>query len=350
MKKLISKIKDRKKPEPVTPSPSRVTNDTVSEHRDEILSKGRQFKYPFQHSKHRIALISVILVVLGIVLVGTFTSLRLYTWQSTNDFTYRITQVLPFPMARVNGTWVSYESYLFELRSSVHWQQKYGTTDLNSPDGRRQIDYLKRSALDKAMVNAIAHSLADEHNITVSQGEVDQVVDRIKASGGNLEQILGESFNFTEKELRRYIKDNILRRKVAKELDQEAPKRAEELLQQVRGGKAYADVARESSDDLETKQLGGELGVVEKNHANVPQEVADKIFQMQVGEVSDVISTPSDYFIVRVDERVDENRAKVSIIRIKVKDMAQYLKEYREQGKVTEFINLPTMEAQTTQQ
>ena len=94
------------------------------------------------------------------------------------------------------------------------------------------------------------------------------------------------------------------------------------------------------SEDLETKQLGGDIGVVEKGRANLPPEVSDKVFQLQPGQVSDVIKTSSDYFIVTVTEKVDENRAKVSIIRIKVKDMTQYLKEYREQNKVKEYIKL----------
>jgi hypothetical protein len=348
--RIPSKLKRAKTAKPTEETeavPGRVTSDTVSKHRDAVLGKARKFKYPFAHSKHRIAITSVIVVILAIVLLGTFTGLRLYRWQDTNDFTYRTTQLLPFPIAKVDGSYVSYESYLFELRSSVHWQEKYGTTDLRSPDGKRQIDYLKRSALEKALTNSVAHNLAKRNNVKVEEKEIDEVVARIKASGGNLEQILGESFNFTEGELRRYISDNILRRKVAKQLDKEAPQKAQQILGQIRGGKAFADAAKESSDDAETKQLGGDIGVVEKGRANVPEEVAEKIFQMKTGEVSDVISTASDYFIVQAIEKVDENRVRLAIIRVKVKDMAQYLQEYREQSKVSEYIKLPSVSAQS---
>lgn len=343
MKKPKALAKLQRKPETKTETAdptARVTNDSVSHHRDEILSKGRQFKYPFHRSKHRVAIISIIVVVGAVVLLAGITGFQLYRRQSTSNFTHSVTSVLPFPVARVNGSFVSYESYLFELTSSLHWQEKYGTTDLRSPDGKRQIEYLKRSALDKAMTNNIAHTLAKQNNITVSEDEINEVVERIKSSGGDLSQILGESFNFTEAELRRYIRDNILRQKVAKQLDKEAPKRAEKILAEIRAGKPFADAARESSEDLETKQLGGDIGVVEKNRANLPQEVSDAIFKLNPGEASEIISTPSDYFIITVTEKVDENRAKVSVIRIKVKDMSQYLKEYREQNKVSEYIKL----------
>ncbi len=339
--KLLSKFK-----KPVssgaesTAQESRVTNDTVSHHRDQVLSKGRQFKYPFHRSKHRVALTSLVLVALALILLGGVSGLQLYKWQSTSDFTHSVTSVLPYPIAKVNGNHTSYESYLFELGSSVHWQEKYGTTDLKSPDGKRQIDYLKRSALDKAMTNTIAHALAKENKVSVSNEEIDTVVARIKLSGGDLSKILGESFNFTEPELRRYIKDNILRQKVAHQLDKEAPKRAAAALGEVMGGKPFAEVAKSSSEDLETKQLGGDIGVVEKGRANLPQEVSDALFKLQPGQVSGVIATSSDYFVVTVSERVDETRVKASVIRIKVKDMGQYLKEYRSQNKVSEYIKL----------
>lgn len=318
----------------------RVTNESVSRHRDEVLSKGRRFKYPFRHSKHRVAIISIGVVVAAVVLLGSFTAGQLYRKQSTSNFTQSVTSILPFPVAKVNGDYTSYESYLFELGSSLHWQEKYGTTDLKSPDGKRQIDYLKRSALDKAMTNTIAHVLAEKNDISVSAKEVEDVVARIKANGGDLGQILGESFDFTEDELRRYIKDNILRQKVARDLDTEAPKRAAAILSEIRSGKPFADAAKASSEDLETKQLGGDIGVVERGRANLPQEVSAKLFQLQPGQVSDVIKTSSDYFIVTVTEKVDENRVKVAVIRVKVKDMTQYLKEYREQKKVKEYIKL----------
>lgn len=325
----------------------RVTNDTVLQHRNEVLSKGRRFKYPLQHSKHRVVGVSIAVVLLGLLLLGGFTGLQLYRWQSISDFTYRVTQVLPFPVAKVNGAYTPYENYLFELRSSLHWQAKYGTTDLNSPDGKRQIEYLKYSALNKAMQITVAHQLAKQHHISVSDAEVNSVVDRIKSSGGNLDQILGEQFDFTQSELKRYIKDNILEQKVAKKLDTEAPKRAAEAVKQLKAGKPFANVAKIYSEDLETKQLGGDLGTIERGHANLPTEVAQKIFELKPGQISDVISTSSDYYIIKVTEKVNENRVKVSMIQVKVKPMSRYLEEYSKHNKVTKYIKLNSIDPQT---
>lgn len=321
----------------------RVTNDTVSHHREEILSKGRQFKYPFHRSKHRIAVISVALVVVAVLFLSVFMGLELYRWQSTSEFTTNVTKIFPFPVARVNGSFTLYESYLFELNSSLHWQQKYGTTDLHSPDGKREIDYLKRSALNKAMTNTIAHKMAREHKISVSDSQVDAIVVQIKAGGGNLKQILGEQFDFTESDLRRYIRDSLLRQKVSQVLDAAAPKRAAAILKQIRGGKSFSQAASDSSEDLETKQLGGDIGVVEKGHANLPTEVADTLFTLKQGEVSNVIKTSSDYYILTVTQKVDQTHVKAAMIQVKIKSMNDYLAQYQAQKKVKEYIKLNTV-------
>lgn len=347
-KQLISKL--RRSPKEIDPettvADSRVTTETVSRHREEVLSRGRRFKYPFQRSRHRVALTSLSLVFIGLVLLSGITSWQLYRRQSTSDFTYRVTQILPFPAAKVNGSYTSYESYLFVLKSPLNWIQKFGTTDINSPDGKRQISQLKYDALNVAMQNTIAHKLANKNHITVSNKEIDAGIASIKTDGGNLQQIISDQYGLTQSELRRFIKDNILKQKVAKKLDTNAKKKADLILKELKSGQSFAAVAQKSSDDLTTKQLGGDLGVVERDHVNLPPEVADALFKLEPGSISDVISTSSDYYIVTVTERVDANRIKASIIRVNVKDMSQYLAEYEKQGKVTKYIKL---EPATTQ-
>lgn len=334
-----------KQQETAVDAESRITNETVLKHRDQILKKGRQFKYPFHRSKHRIAIISVLLAILSLVMLGGFTGWQLYKKQSTGTFTYRVTQILPFPVATVDGNRVSYESYLFELRSSLHWQEKYGTTDLKSPDGKRQVEYMKRQALDKALMNAIAKQLADKNNISVSDKAVDAAIDRVRAVGGDLKTILADQYGFGESEFRRLKRESLLREKVAQVLDKEAPKKAQQALNTLKEGARFGDVARRFSDHTETKQQGGDFGVVKKGFANVPQEVEEAVFKTKAGQTTGIIKTTSDYYIVQVKKRTGDDQAEIALIRIKVKDLTQYLSEYREQNKINEHIEV----SETTQ-
>lgn len=318
----------------------RVTKDTVRKHRDEVLSRGRKFKYPFQHSKHRVAITSLVLAIGGLLFLSAITGYQLYKRQSTSDFTYQVTQVIPFPVAKVDGNVVSYESYLFELKPSLYWLEQYGTTDLKSPDGIRQIEYYKKESLNRAIANTIARDLAESNNITVEDSEVDESVSRVEALGGNLDQVVAEQYSFSVDDFKRLKRDALLRLKVAKALDKEAPKLAQKVVDEIAAGKSFEDAAKQYSDDVETKQLGGDVGIIEKDKAKLRKEVVEQVFKLETGATSGVIETENgDYYIVKVTQKIDENRVKLSLIRINVKGMDEYRQEYEKAGKVTRYIN-----------
>lgn len=340
-KSLVAKFKAPKKKSDVSEpdTTERVTNTSVNKHREEVLSRGRKFKYPFQHSKHRVALTSLALVMGSLCILSLITGVQLYRRQSTGDFSYRVTQIIPFPVAKVDGNYTSYESYLFELRPSLYWLSQYGTTDLKSPDGQRQIEHYKQESLNRAMTNTIAHDLAKKNNITVDESEIDESINRVEALGGNLNQVVSEQYSFSVKDFRRLKKDALLRLKVAKALDKDAPKRAQDALAKIQAGMSFEDAAKQYSDDLETKQLGGDIGVVEKSKAKLRDEVVQQAFTLPVGQVSGVIDTKNgDYYIIKVTEKPSDTTVRLSVIQIAVKDMDQYLAEYKKAGKVHQYI------------
>ena len=58
----------------------RITNETIAEHREDVLKGARKFIYPLAHSKHRIVLITSTLVIAGIITLLTYCSLGLYKY------------------------------------------------------------------------------------------------------------------------------------------------------------------------------------------------------------------------------------------------------------------------------
>src|SRR4051794_19422228 len=75
----------------------RITNETVEDHREDVLSKGRKHIYPLQHSKHRIVRISLSLFALVIVAFFIICAVSLYKFQNTSGFIYGVTKIIPFP-------------------------------------------------------------------------------------------------------------------------------------------------------------------------------------------------------------------------------------------------------------
>src|SRR5690554_766393 len=124
----------------------RITNETVAAHRDEVLNSARKYIYPLQHSKHRIVLISTTLVIAAVVIFFTYCTLALYRYHDTSTFLYRVTQVIPFPIARAGGRFVAYENYLFEVRRYKHYYETQLQVDFSVPKDKEQLDQSKRRA------------------------------------------------------------------------------------------------------------------------------------------------------------------------------------------------------------
>lgn len=80
----------------------------------------------------------------------------------------------------------------------------------------------------------------------------------------------------------------------------EAKAKAEGLLEELQGGKDFAEVAKASSDDTETKAKGGDLGLVER--FALPTALADVVFRSKPGELTPVVESPIGYHLARVEE------------------------------------------------
>ena len=75
--------------------------------------------------------------------------------------------------------------------------------------------------------------------------------------------------------------------------------KAEEILAELRAGKEFAQMAATHSDS-QTALEGGDLGW--RKAAQVPTLFADFIAIMEPGDVSDLITSPSGYHIIRLDD------------------------------------------------
>ncbi len=118
----------------------------------------------------------------------------------------------------------------------------------------------------------------------------------------------------TEADLRKYYEDNkdkygqkerrrarqILIAAAEPAADAVASKRALDLYAKLEGGADFAALARQFSDDSDTKEAGGDLGWQERN-GNVVAAVDDAIFSMQAHEVRAPIKSKYGYHIVELD-------------------------------------------------
>lgn len=78
-----------------------------------------------------------------------------------------------------------------------------------------------------------------------------------------------------------------------------AQQKAQQLLEQVRGGAAFDEVAKKNSDGPTAAQ-GGDLGYFKRG--TLAKELEDKTFAMKPGDASDVVRTKQGFLILKVTE------------------------------------------------
>jgi peptidyl-prolyl cis-trans isomerase D len=83
----------------------------------------------------------------------------------------------------------------------------------------------------------------------------------------------------------------------------EARKKADDVLKQLKSGANFGDLAKKYSEDASSAKNGGTLGWIQRGR--FPAEVDKAVFALPKGGTSDVIDTGSGFDIVRVDDKQD---------------------------------------------
>jgi hypothetical protein len=325
----------------------RITNDTVAAHREEVLSSARKYIYPLQHSKHRIVMISSTLFITMVVAFFGYCTLALYKLQTNSIFLYRVTQVIPFPVARASGHFVAYENYLFELRHYTHFYETQQKTDFNDPKNKPQLDNFKHRALDKVVNDAYVKKLAEQNRVTVNDKEVNDQIEVVRKQnrlGGSdrvLEDVLKDYWGWSLDDFKRSLRQEILAQKVASVLDTDTHKRADAALAELKGGADFAAVAKKYSDDTGTKDNGGEIGFpIDRTNRDLTAQTTDGLFKLQPGQYSDIINIGYGLEIVKNLEN-NGDKIKGAHILFNFKDINTYVNDAKDKQKARVYIRLP---------
>ena len=205
-----------------------VTQANLEESREEVLTKGKKFRYPFQYAKHRL-MINAILI--GLIALGAFAFVgwfQLYKMNSTGDVAYRFTRVIPLSVADVDGKKVRFSDYLMLYRSSIaSIERQQGKFD-DSEDSKSQMEFYRRQALNSAEDYAYAMALLDELGKSVTDEEIDEVVNKHRMIEGEMRSeasfagIVRENFGLSLTEYRRMLELSLAKKKISVETDTEA--------------------------------------------------------------------------------------------------------------------------------
>lgn len=342
MKKLsLKKQKQVKKPE----APSRITNETVAEHRERILAGGRRFKYPRQYARHRLVATTIIISVAAVILLGVVGWWQLYLAQNTNAFFYRVTKVLPLPVAFIDGEMVRYSDYLLDLNSSLHYLSQKERNNLSNEDGQRQVDYYKGESMTLAIKDAYAAKLARERSVTVSNQEIDQYIEKQRqardgtVSTETYDAVILDYYGWSPSEFRHVTKNRLLRQKVAYAIDTKAKKASDEIASLLSQNGGNLEAIPTSGIDGSDKLTVESPGLVPLN--NQDGGLSDAATALEVGKVSGVVkSTTGDgYYFIKLLEKTS-TQINYSYVKIPLTEFDNQVKRLKSENKVSRLIDV----------
>lgn len=340
MKKILNYKKRRQQDDKRS---TRITNETVAEHRERILAGGRRFKYPVQYARHRLVINTLVISFVALLAVTTFSWWQLYPQQSVSTFFYRIARVLPLPVAKVDGEHVRYSNYLVEYRSYVHYLEHSEGVNMAAEDSKSQADYYKRMALDGVVADAYATKLAREQGISVSKEQVEDAIERQRQSSDGTtskeayEASTRDIFNLTPNEARGVMERKLLTQEVAYAIDKEAEKQRDAVVAALADDEDFETVAAKFGDSV----TAGMTPLVPRT--NKDGGLAATAATLKKGETSQPLrSTTGDgYYIVRLLEVEGDSLLSYAYIKIELTEFAKRLDTVKKAGGVDEYIDVP---------
>ena len=348
MKKTIWKSRKNEAPEP----PSRITNDTVDEHRKRVLAGGRKFKYPIQYSRHKLVINTVIISALALMLVLIFGWWQFYPRQNTSNFAYRVASVVPLSVANVNGQSVRYSDYLMKLQSAEHYLRQKEKATLTGDDGVRQINYLKQKAMNDTITDAYAAQLARSHGVTVSDEELSNFLrSRMQSEDGEISErtyysVIKDYLNWSADEYAHEMRAKLLRQKISYEIDEDARTVASKASQlaSAAGDTPWVTVVQDNTATLPGVSYGAS-GLVPRT--NQDGGLAVHAAKLKKGEISKPVASLNGdgYYILRL---VDSNDTQVSyeFIKIPLTMFQRQLDGLYDDGKIKIYIDVPFRDEQ----
>ena len=317
--------------------------EKVEERREEVLAHGRKFKYPMQYAKHKLIINTIVVALVALVMMVVAGWAMLYKLQDTGDMIYRVTQVIPVPVAEVDGAQVRYSDYLMIYRSNLITSEQQGGQLGDSEDAEAVREGYKQAALYSAVEYTYALKLGREMGIAVTDEEVDTAFDEHRMVGGverseeGFLKILSDNFGMSKSEYRRMLYLLLMKAKVSQAVDEQALALAEQVEQ----------ILAESDNDLRkaSDELGQEVQYEETgrlvDNMNVDGGRSTMAMKMEAGQMSGrfLSSNGDGYYYVKLIDKTD-SEVNYNSLKISFTEFDEQVAELYATGKVEVYIEV----------
>ena len=317
--------------------------EKVEERREEVLAKGRKFKYPLQWTKHRIVINTILIsvVVIALIVVGGW--FALYKLNMTDDLLFRVTKIIPVSVASVDSENVLFSDYIMLYRSSMTSIERQSGSQFDQSSLEDLRYKYKRSALTDAETYTYAIKLAKEQDVTVTDEDIAAEFDRHLKIGGidrseeAFLKIVDDNFGLDKSEYERMLYLSLIKSAVEERIDtraSELAKKVESILSS--NSNDYKAVAEELGDKIIYEETGGLV-----DSKNIDGGRATEAFKLEPGQSSGkFISMNGDgYYFVKLIKKTESEVNFVSI-RIPFTEFSKRFDALKTEDKIKEHITL----------
>ena len=322
-----------------------ITQQNIEESREEILAKGKKFKYPFQYAKHRLIINAIAIGLVAIIVFAVVGWAQLYKALNTSEVMYRFTRTIPLSVAEVDGVKVRFSDYLMLYRSSIRSVERQQGELGDSDEAEKERRQFMRQALTDAEDYSYAIAKLKEVGKEVTEEEIDEVIKEHKTIDGELrsdeafEGIVKDNFGLSIKEYRRLIMLSLARKKVSVEFDKDAKELADQVAEalEANGG----DMKKTAAEFAENKAVAiEEVDAVE--FANLDGGRAAEAAKLEnVGDISKRFNSKSGdgYYYVKLTDKT-ETTVSYQSIWIRFDWFNNMMQKLRDDEKVKEKITI----------
>ncbi len=291
-----------------------------------------------------VAIVVVLLVVFGVLI---------YKYKSDSSLVYGVARVVPYPAEKVNGSYVTYGEYLFELKSVKQYYQSQTSqsgqpgVNFNSADGKAKLVTLRKQVMTQLTSDTVTKQLIAKNKVAVTPKEVNAQVDQIvKASGGmdKVKSVLIKFYGWTVDDLKEKVKFQLSKQKLQDKLSKDnslnaqAKAKADDVEKQLKGGADFTELAKKFSQDASAAN-GGDLGFIAKGQTVKAFE--DAAFALKPGDVSEVVKSQYGYHIIKcIEFNADNTQVHVAQILIQPINFDNYLQTQTKAAKISHYLKV----------
>jgi peptidyl-prolyl cis-trans isomerase SurA len=99
---------------------------------------------------------------------------------------------------------------------------------------------------------------------------------------------------------------------------------AQQILQEAKSGKDFAELARKYSDDPQAAKDAGDLGTFKQG--DMLPAIEETVDKMKAGEISGLVSTPAGFHIIKLEERSFGNAKPFDAVKGEIEDQLYKMK------------------------